>query len=74
MPGMAFSAATTLSRLACRRAVVSSTCSCGPSMAASAASWTKAGTLVTEFCWKMSMAVIRSLLATHQPMRKPVMM
>ena len=43
-------------------------------MAASAASWTKAGTLVTEFCWKMSIVVIRSLLATHQPIRKPVMM
>jgi len=29
---------------------------------------------VTEFCWKMSIAVIISLLATHQPIRKPVMM
>ena len=74
MPGIPFSAATTRSRLACRRAVVSSTCFCGPRRAASAAIWTKAATLVTEFCWKMSMAVIRSLLATHQPMRKPVMM
>ena len=41
---------------------------------ASAASWTNAGTLVTEFCWKMSIVVIRSLLATHQPIRNPVMM
>ena len=43
-------------------------------IAARAASCTNAGTLVTEFCWKMSIAVMRSLLATHQPMRKPVMM
>ena len=74
MPGIAFRASTVLSRLAWRRAVIVSTCSWGPVIAARAASWTKAGTLVTEFCWKMSIVVIRSLLATHQPIRNPVMM